>query len=176
MRSREFLACGAVVLCATAACGGGPLGADLPVVPAEPDFRADIVPIFNVGCGAKTMGCHARDAYEATVDLGCRGWLSLEDAALGSEIHSGPAAGQPTGCPDMDLYTRLTTLRAWQMADRPYITPGNPELSYVWNKIVGSPLGTNADGSATAPMPPIGTLSDVDRGTIRRWIEQGARR
>src|SRR5262245_48209119 len=77
---------------------------------AIPMFETDIVPIFEKSCGAKDNACHSRVAYGADKDLNCGGWLSLENAAIGSQIYAGPDIGQSTGCPDMPLYERLTQL------------------------------------------------------------------
>ncbi len=44
-----------------------------------------------VSCGAGDNGCHSRVAYSADVKANCRGWLALEDEALGSSRTRGTA-------------------------------------------------------------------------------------
>ena len=153
-----------------------------------PSFATHIIPILEASCGAANNACHSRVAYGAnssTVGGACRGWLSLENAPLGSQLYAPPAdAGNPTGCPDKPLYDRLTEAglsNAWQCGPNtfdqsnpnpnvPYVVPGDPDASYLYRKINGGPYcGTPSD-----PMPQTGVFSAVDKDIIRRWIEGGA--
>lgn len=68
-----------------------------------PIFETDIVPIFENSCGTGDDKCHSKKAFGADSSAGCIGWLSLENNPLGSVTPD----GDPTGCPDMDLYERL---------------------------------------------------------------------
>jgi hypothetical protein len=143
--------------------GGGP-----------PTFSGTIVPIFYESCGAGDPGCHSRNAYAATADQGCRGWLALEDEALGSVIYAPPdVAGTPTGCPDMPLYDRLMQLAPWQCdPSSQYVAPASLEQSYLYQKMIDGSLCGDFD-----PMPPSGTmykLTAAQMDAIAAWIMAGA--
>mgnify|MGYP000729723878 CR=1 FL=1 len=137
------------------------------------NFEDDIIPIFEASCGTGTAGCHSRQEYYATSNRNCRGWLSLENAPLGSQGYDPGTLGQPTGCPDRTLYQRVTQLTAWQ-CDVPYIVPGDPMGSYIWRKIGGGPYCDAAPGVPSDPMPQVGMLSMQQLETVRTWILLGA--
>ena len=59
-------------------------------------FRTGVVPILQTTCGAFRGGCHDRSAYFATVNQNCRGWLALEDAALGANFRQADGGMQAT--------------------------------------------------------------------------------
>ncbi len=142
-------------------------------------FATHILPLIARSCGPGNSGCHIRDAYAANKAKACRGWLSLEDAPLGAKFYSGPNAGQSTGCPDLPLYERLTTLDAWQeIAKQPrrYVKPGDPAGSYFYNKIAGGPYGDDAPGVPSQGMPLTGALPAADVAMVKSWIEAGAPR
>lgn len=150
--------------------------------PVDPDpnkvnFKAEIIPIIERSCGSGATACHARDAYGANQGMDCRGWLSLENADLGSMFYAGPNAGDPTGCPDLSLHERLTTIDPWECAvGAAYIKPNDPANSYVMNKINGSPLCSEG-GAPSVQMPPSDstfTLSAADKALIQQWIAEGA--
>lgn len=145
-----------------------------------PTFESDIVPIIETSCGAGDNACHSRVAYGANVNEDCRGWLSLENVPLGSEFYAGPDEGQPTGCPDMPLYERLTTLNAWQCeAFDPrmlYVRPCFPDESYLLRKTNGGPYCRNAMGEVTQPMPIGAALDPASIALISEWIAIGAPR
>jgi hypothetical protein len=113
-------------------------------------FETDIVPILNASCGAGDNACHSRVAYSADAKSECRGWLALEDVPLGAEYYAGPMEGQPTGCSDMDLYTRLIQLDAWQCEQFDprvrYVVPCKPEESYMFHKMDGGPYCAQDSG------------------------------
>ena len=147
-----------------------------------PSFEDDIKPILVNSCGSELAACHGREAYGADVDFDCRGWVSLEDAPLGSEFYAGDNAGEPTGCPDMPLYERLINLNSWQCGPGtpgpglPVVLPGDPGGSYMMMKIDGVNVCDLADGPSE-PMPPPGqgiTLSSQDRAVLEAWILDGA--
>lgn len=180
----------ALVLTITAAAGCSGGGSDdgassptpTPTAVANPLFETDIVPILNASCGTSNNSCHSRVAYGAQSASDCRGWLSMEDAAIGAQFYAGPDAGNATGCADRPLYERLTAgalANAWQCgppvltgANVPYVVPGDPAGSYLYRKISGGAYcGTPSD-----PMPPTGALPAFQIETIRLWIEQGALR
>ncbi len=149
-------------------CGGAPV------------FETDIVPILNASCGAGDNACHSRVAYSADVNANCRGWLALEDEPLGSLYYAGPMAGQPTGCSDMELYMRLTTLDAWQCEQFDprvrYVVPCKPEDSYLIHKIDGGPYCALSQDVASQPMPLGKPLSAPELETLKAWITAGAPR
>jgi hypothetical protein len=145
--------------------------------PAKANFKAEIVPIFERSCGAGSSACHARNQYAANQPMDCRGWLSLENAALGSVFYAGDMQGQPTGCPDLSLYDRLMTIDPWECAvGSTYIRAGDPARSYVMNKIDGAPLCSEG-GAPSVQMPPADStyrLSATDKALIQQWITEGA--
>ncbi|MEP7124069.1 MAG: hypothetical protein ABJE95_24290 [Byssovorax sp.] len=157
----------------SASSGSGGAGGS-PV--AMPIFETDIVPIFTASCGAGNNACHSEVSYSATQNQGCRGWLSLKDAAIGSQIYGGPQDGTPTGCPDVALYDRLLKLGAWEEcgnAVKKYIVPCDVEASYLFDKINGGPY---CGPPPSNPMPSDKPIKPADRETIRAWILAGAPR
>lgn len=169
---------------AAAACSGGSGSSDgtpTPTAPpATPTFANDIVPLMQTSCGMTDSNCHARNAYAADASNGCRGWLSLENTALGAVIYAGPSAGNPTGCPDTPLYERLTTIGSWECgapassgSQMAYVVPGDPASSYLYVKINGGPY---CGSPPSAPMPLSNTLTATQIDMVRRWIAAGAPR
>jgi hypothetical protein len=150
---------------------------------AAPTLQSDVAPIFDRSCGSGSADCHARVAYAATPDRDCRGWLSLENASIGANTYD--RSGNPvdsTGCQDRDLHYRLTQIRAWQCNDgafksgnADYVIPGDPENSYLWQKITGTRLCDNGDDPSSR-MPMVGQLTTEELMTIRQWIATGAER
>ena len=72
----------------------------------------------------------------------------------------------------MPLYERLLST-SWQCDDLPYVSPGDPENSYLFRKIGGGPYCPNGE-EPSDPMPQVGTLTDDQIDMVRRWIEAGA--
>lgn len=146
--------------------------------PGPVSFQNDVVPIFEGSCGAGITGCHAREAFAANEPMNCRGWLSLENTALGSVIYAGDRQGESTGCPDMPLFDRLMVLAPWQCApDSQYIAPGDLANSYIIDKINGTDLCGLGNGELSEPMPPADSglvLSAQDRATLEQWVLDGA--
>lgn len=190
MNTRRLLACLAALALGCTGNGNDDDAATSPTPAGTPTFAADIIPIFEASCGTADNACHARVAYGAnsgTVGGECRGWLSLENAMLGSVFYGGAADGQPTGCPDRSLYDRLTEpgpSNAWECGPNtflpnnpgplvPYVLPGDPAGSYLYRKINGGPY-CDMDGVPSDPMPPTVALSAVQIDIIRRWIDGGA--
>lgn len=140
-------------------------------------FTDHIVPLFERSCGTATAGCHVREAYAATSAKACRGWLTLENAPLGSQFYDGANKGSATNCPDRSLHDRLTQLDAWQEPTGPlvkYVTPGDPSKSYLYNKIANGPVGDVSPGVVSESMPPKAPLSATDIAMVKKWIETGA--
>jgi hypothetical protein len=148
--------------------------------PAKVNFQAQVVPILDRSCGTNgIMGCHGRDAYGASMSQDCRGWLTLENAALGAQFYSGTKQGQPTGCPDKTLYERLTQIDVWQCLTTSvaYVAPGDVSKSYIMNKLDGVNMCKESSTAASVQMPPADsmfTLSAADKALIRQWIIEGA--
>jgi hypothetical protein len=154
----------------------GPGGAGGGGSAAAPVFETDIVPIFGTTCGAADNNCHSRVAYAADKNADCRGWLSLEDAAIGSQIYGGTMDGTPTECPDMPLYERLTQLLAWEECAgvaKKYIVPCDVDASYLFDKIDDGPY---CGEPMSKSMPPGVQIDPVKKETIRAWILAGAPR
>lgn len=148
---------------------------------AVPRFESDIVPIFEKTCGANDNACHSRVAYAATIASDCRGWLALEDEPLGSQVFAdlpgGGGAGPTgsTGCPDMPLYERLTTLVAWEECDgvgKKYVVPCDVDASYLFDKIDDGPYC----GDVSKKMPTDKDMPPIEKEIIRAWILAGAPR
>lgn len=140
-------------------------------------FTQHIIPLFEASCGSTKSGCHTRDAYGPSSDKACRGWLTLENESLGSKFYGGGVDGKPTGCPDRSLYARLTELDAWQEPSgtiRKYVKPGDPQNSYLFNKIAGGPYGEDRPGVMSEPMPKNASLPPTDVAMVKKWIESGA--
>ncbi len=167
---------------ATAPTGSGPVdaGTDAPVVSWDGgavSFAEHMVPLFERSCGATTSSCHVREQYFATSAKACRGWLSLENAPLGSVGYGGAVAGMPTNCPDRALYDRLTQLDAWQepgAKQMKYVTPNDTANSYLFQKISNGKVGEASPGVASVNMPPNAPLSATDVAMVKKWIETGA--
>lgn len=157
-------------------------GGDTGPEAVTPSFQDDIVPLFYRSCGAGENACHSAIAYGASAGEGCRGWLALEDAPLGSTLPT----GEPTGCDDRELYERLTELTAWQCYisgwsgngnvgfDIPYVVPGDLEGSYVWQKVTGGLLCDLSAGEPSQPMPLTAELPAEDLALLEAWILAGA--
>jgi hypothetical protein len=143
-----------------------------------PDFQNDIVPILSTTCGGANSLCHARNAYFPTADQDCRGWVSFEDAPLGSTFDDlDPATnGPPEGavdCPDRSLHTRLLELAPWECdASWRYVVPGSLEGSYIYRKL------TEGDVCGEfRVMPPPGegySITDEQADALAAWILAGA--
>ena len=148
--------------------------------PTKVNFQAEIVPIINRSCGTNGVtGCHARDAYGASVNQECRGWLTLENVALGAQFYSGPKNGQATGCPDKTLHERLTQIDVWQCLTTSvaYVTPSDVSKSYIMNKLNGVNMCKESASSPSVQMPPsdsMFSITDADKALIQQWIMEGA--
>jgi hypothetical protein len=155
------------------------------VPPSQVRFQRDVVPIFERGCGTGNDGCHKRNAYGASQQFDCRGWLTLENASLGAQFYAGANAGQPTGCEDRSLHFRLTQIEAWQCGapasaagpNVAYVKAGDLDGSYLMRKLKNQNLCDEA-GTPTKQMPPsdsVFTISSGDISTIEAWIMAGAK-
>ncbi len=94
----------------------------------------------------------------------------------GSECH---AAG--ANVPDLETNPYAAIVEVMPLsAAVPYVTPGDPQLSYLWHKLAATHaldanLGGCGCGGSGNPMPSGGlTISDADKDTIFAWIEEGA--
>lgn len=100
-------------------------------------------------------------------------WVST---CQGADCHSAGA-----NFPDLqtDAYGAIVGVMPLSAAV-PYVTPGDPQTSYLWHKIAAthaldSSLGGCGCGGSGNPMPSgSGSISDADKDTIFAWIEQGA--
>ena len=140
-------------------------------------FTGHIIPLFERSCGTNTSSCHVKEQYYATSSKACRGWLTLQNASLGSVGYGGAVDGKPTNCPDRSLYDRLTQLDAWQepgAKTMKYVTPNDPANSYLYNKIASGTVGEASPGGASVKMPPNAPLGATDIAMVKKWIESGA--
>jgi hypothetical protein len=169
--------------------GGGPTNNDV-------SFRTDVVPLLVNSCGSTTTGCHNSDQAVGRImpQFGpCKViWYSAVDVPVGSTYISGPNQGQPTGCPDLDLYERLMELYSmlceapsWEQRAR-YVVPGDLDKSLIYQVIAGdASMGgvCTSEGMPVRKMPlvdpeilPNGVeLKDDGVAKIRDWILQGAK-
>lgn len=94
----------------------------------------------------------------------------------GAECHS---AGSNFPDLETDAYAAIINVMPLSAAV-PYVTPGDPQTSYLWHKIAATHtldanLGGCGCGGSGFPMPSGGaSISAADRDTVRAWIEQGA--
>jgi hypothetical protein len=159
-------------------------------------FKTDVVPALVKSCGSTTSGCHNSDQAVGRnlPQFGpCKViWYSAVDAPVGATYTSGPNQGQPTGCPDLDLYARLTTLHSmlcdapsWQARPQ-YVVPGNLDKSLLYQVIAGDPSmgGTCKSMDMNVRKMPLVDPKVLPNGvelgaagivTIRDWILQGAK-
>lgn len=153
------------------------------MVPQNPMFETDIIPILESSCGASDKDCHRREAYGASVADDCRGWSSFENAALGDVYYGGTAQGQSTGCPAMGLYDRLTTLPGWTCGppfsggETTYlVVPCDPDASLMMQKIDKPEQEQCLDGNGerTQVMPVGAEMDPIQYQTLRKWIQNGA--
>lgn len=123
---------------------------------------------------ALAAGCQPAPAPEAPPAGGGGEFAALvaevlEPHCAGTGCHSGdrPAGGLHLG--DERAYSDLVDAPAHRRPDRKRVVPGDPDSSYLVNRIV--------DGGDT-PRMPLGAdpleRADIDR--IREWIRQGAKR
>ena len=148
------------------------------VAPTEVRFQRDVVPIFNRSCGTANNACHNREPFAANMPMDCRGWLSLENASIGSQIYAGAAKGNSTGCPDMSLHYRLTRLAPWQCsATSKYVKAGDLANSYLIDKIKGTDLcpDGNVPSKQMPPMDSTFKITAQDLQTLEAWITAGAK-
>lgn len=129
-------------------------------------FQQDIQPILQRRC----MPCHTANFYYPESKHGCRGMITFENKALGSVFGGGPLNGQSTGCPDVDLYGRLTTLQAWGCTSKKYVQPGQPANSFILRKL----RGQECDGKQIHKPPSQITEDEIQK--IEDWIRAGAKR
>ncbi len=175
---------------------GGAGAAGMPATNPNVSFKNDVAPALVKSCGSTTTGCHNSDQAVGRImpQFGpCKViWYSAVDAPLGATYTSGPNKGQPTGCTDLDLYTRMIGLHSmlcpapsWDQRAR-YVVPGDLNKSLLYQVIAGDPsmggVCTSMD-QKVRKMPlvdpkvlPNGVeLSAQAVANIRDWILQGAK-
>lgn len=76
---------------------------------------------------------------------------------------------------DVDPYVELTT-RAHGLSGMPYVTPGDPNASYLYRKLEGTHLEGDLDGLGGGSQMPLSApaLSDANLTLVRDWILTGA--
>ena len=141
----------------------------------------DVVFVFAQSCGSSLSECHRREAFAADAAEDCRGWAAFEDDAIGAQYYAGPDEGLPTGCPDMDLMTRLLEVNSWQCGPGnpgpglPLVVPGAPEESYIMMKIDGDVCMIAGEPSLVMPPPDSKiVISPENRAILEAWIAAGA--
>jgi len=162
--TRLFAAVGAAVL--VHACGGG--GSDglgvsepppaettcpIPVAVANPTFRADVLPVLRLNCGANSaISCHGTPSP--------RGHVSYAPSLGASEVHALLLA-EPANAP-LDA--------GWRR-----IAPGDPARSWLLEKVGKDDPG--GAGQAYGNRMPLGlpNLCAPTVETIRSWVAAGAK-
>lgn len=83
---------------------------------------------------------------------------------------------QPPGAPSGGLeivdHTSIVNVASTQVPSMPYITPGDPDTSYLWHKLDGTHLDV---GGSMSAMPLSARLPDDQLATIQGWILGGAK-
>ena len=125
---------------------------DTLVVVTHITFSQNVLPIFT--SGGKCTGCHASPS--GTGYLGTGGAPNGLDLTAPNAYASLMGTGSGKASFDNSAWLR--------------ITPGKPDSSYLYQKIIASPsipVGTR--------MPAIGTyLTETQINTIKTWIQNGA--
>ena len=86
-----------------------------------------------------------------------------------SPCHTDQVSGGLSLRDDDGLLGRLTQ-SSFQAAPLPRVSFGDLDGSYLWRKLEGTNVEAGGSGQT---MPLSGSLSDVDRATIRAWIVDG---
>ena len=84
-----------------------------------------------------------------------------------STCHAGATPGGGVNLDAANSYTMLVGIQSSQDAGFMRVLPGNPDNSYLIQKLEGT-------ASGGVPMPPSGSLPQADIDTIRQWITAGA--
>jgi hypothetical protein len=84
-----------------------------------------------------------------------------------STCHAGATPGGGLNLEAANSYTMLVGIQSSQDAGFMRVQPGNPDNSYLIQKLEGT-------ASGGVPMPPSGALPQADIDTIRQWITNGA--
>ncbi len=93
----------------------------------------------------------------------------LLDATCGSfQCHGGPMPAQDLDLRAGNAYGALVGVESTQCAGRLRVSPGQPEASYLINKLTG------VDMCFGTKMPKVGSLSQPDLQSIIDWIAEGA--
>ncbi|MFT3695279.1 MAG: hypothetical protein QM831_19255 [Kofleriaceae bacterium] len=117
-------------------------------------FKTDVMPVLTGNCASAS--CHG-------VSDGAAGNLFL-----GAELKHGSDSGM--------VFTNLMVM-SQQAAAMPYVTPGDPEQSYLMHKLDADQCSIASQcvgGNCQHTMPYDGQLPVETRDIVRRWIAQGA--
>ena len=82
--------------------------------------------------------------------------------------HSGAGAAAGLNLEAANSYAMLVGMPSSQQAGLQRVNPGNPDISYLIQKLEGAP------GISNGQMPPSGPLPQAQIDVIRQWITQGA--
>ena len=114
-------------------------------------FTADVLPIFGRSCAFST--CHGST--------------------------TGPANGVFLGKDGPKVIAAIVNIKGDELPTMPFVTPGDPQQSYLMRKMDGSQCGLDAQcsgASCQSSMPKGDVPLDVaTRDIVRRWIAQGAK-
>lgn len=119
------------------------------------DFAADVAPLFAQSCAFSS--CHGSKGSAGNHGL----FLGAKNADEIALAKSG-LAGASRALPSM-----------------PYVTPGDPEKSFVMRKLDGDTcvFDSQCEGGSCGKSMPSGNdlLPEATRDVVRRWIAQGAK-
>jgi hypothetical protein len=188
---------GSAGLASTAGSGGSagaPTGGSAGA--AQMSFSKDVAPNLVKSCGSTTNGCHTSDqaSGRSMSQFGpCKViWYAALDQPLGAQFTAGVNVGQPTGCPDVSFYDRLTKLHS-MLCDAPswdqrpvYVVPGDLNASLLYQVIAGDASFGGKCKNMDAPvrrmplfdpkiLPDPVPLSEESIVKIKDWILQGAK-
>ena len=114
-------------------------------------FAADVLPVFGRSCAFST--CHGST--------------------------TGPANGVFLGKDGPKAHAAIVGVKGDELPTMPFVTPGNPQESYLMRKMDGSQCALDAQctgASCQSSMPKGDVPLDVaTRDVVRRWIAQGAK-
>lgn len=131
--------------------GGNPPAATtcpIPVAKTAPSFSADILPALQMSCGSATSSCHGGTSPAGRIVFS--GTPSSVYSQLRAVTQSGPS---------------------WFR-----VNPGNPDQSWLMEKITKDNPGLTAFGQTYGSRMPLGApvVCQATVDTLRAWIQAGA--
>lgn len=158
----------ALAVLAVAACSGEKAADDTGAetgVPGDADTDAD----SDSDTDADTDTDTDTDPVDTTATWATDVAPILESKCAG--CHFDPP-GAPLGGFELVDRASIVDVASDQAPALPYVTPGDPDASYLWHKVNGTQASVGGSGQA---MPLSAALSASDLATIEGWILGGAK-